>query len=425
MRTNDGRNKSAQSALERQIISTRAATVAIMARLALPIGEKAEDESGRKKSGYRSGVERHGKQQRLAHLAAELARLNVRSRPIVVRGGQRLWRARQNLGSAKLTETSWREQWREARSFRAALGSADELSGNLTMRVSESGELTLLLPVALRQHANTKSGRHYRLDATASFSYRGAEWQARLASGRAISYIIRHELPKDRWYLDASWKLEPLALPLLAHTRRLGLDLNADHVACWVLDSAGNPIGAPQQIAFRLAGSSGQRDAIVRWVISALLRLAKDQDCTAMAIEELGWGAETGRDNGQPRWFRHLIAGFPTTIFRDRLASMAARAGLVLVAVDPAYTSKWAKPWIEPTSTNSHLTSGHEAAAIVIGRRSLGFGARRRVVIAALQSDEQRRANRRAGTTPSQVANPGVIFPMRRRVSSALSASGP
>jgi hypothetical protein len=42
------------------------------------------------------------------------------------------------------------------------------------------------------------------------------------------------------------------------------------------------------------------------------------------------------------RRFRALVAGIPTARFRDRLVQMAANRGVFVIAVDPAYTSRWA-----------------------------------------------------------------------------------
>jgi IS605 OrfB family transposase len=422
VRSNEARLRSAQSSLDRQIASDRKAMAAITRRLSVPIGETLTALDGSRTSGYRSQIERHGKQVRLAHLGSELSHLSALPHPVVVRGGQGLWRQRQNLTAAKVSLPTWQGRWREGRSFRSALGSADELSGNLTMRVNEQGIANLLLPVALRHLSNSRDRKHYRLDAKSTFTHRGPQWRARLVSSQAITYAIRHDLDKDRWYLSASWSIRR-AWASLIKGRVLGLDLNADHVACWVLDASGNPLAAPNQIAFALSGSSNQRDGQLRAVISDILRLAKEQSCTTIAIEDLGWGKETGREAVGPKWFRHLVSGFPTTVFRERLAAMAARAGVTLIAVDPAYTSKWAKPWLKPTSTRFHATTGHEAAAIVIGRRSLGYPARRRGVTDLVQSDQGQRATRPSGL-PGTQAIIGAILPVRRSVF-ALPASGP
>jgi hypothetical protein len=75
------------------------------------------------------------------------------------------------------------------------------------------------------------------------------------------------------------------------------------------------------------------------------------------------------------------VASIPTRRFRDRLVQMCANQGLWVVAVDPAYTSKWGRQyWQGPLQTKTPRTTVtvHHAAAVVIGRRSLGYRARRR-----------------------------------------------
>jgi hypothetical protein len=58
---------------------------------------------------------------------------------------------------------------------------------------------------------------------------------------------------------------------------------------------------------------------------------------------------------------------------------MATNEGLSVIAVDPAYTSKWgAEHWLAPLQQLSTDANGHHAAALVIGRRGLGHRARRR-----------------------------------------------
>jgi hypothetical protein len=73
------------------------------------------------------------------------------------------------------------------------------------------------------------------------------------------------------------------------------------------------------------------------------------------------------------------VAGIPTAKFRDRLTQMAYNAGLAVVVVDPAYTSRWgAQHWLAQLQRHHPHTTGHHAAALVIGRRGLGLSARTR-----------------------------------------------
>jgi transposase len=96
------------------------------------------------------------------------------------------------------------------------------------------------------------------------------------------------------------------------------------------------------------------------------------------------------------RGFRRLVAGIPTGKFRDRLTQMAANAGLAVIAVDPAYTSRWGREhWLAPLQGQASPVpaTGHHAAAVVIGRRALGHRARRR---AGVTGGGQRTSRRRA-----------------------------
>jgi hypothetical protein len=70
----------------------------------------------------------------------------------------------------------------------------------------------------------------------------------------------------------------------------------------------------------------------------------------------------------------------PTAKLRARLISMATEAGISVIAIDPAYTSKWgAQHWQKPLAAHHPQTTGHHAASVAIGRRALGHRIRRRV----------------------------------------------
>jgi hypothetical protein len=368
------------------------------------------------------------KQQLLARLVAEvkaerasktLSGSKRRSRLHIVRGGHPLWEMRHNLDAAGLTESEWRELWDAKRMFIRAIGSKDEGCGNATIQVNpDKGTCRLLLPTALRHLSNTPDGKHYILDATVEFHNRVQEWRGRLSKSptsrgvmAAITYTVTyHPEHKRRWYIDASWaykedeKVASIgavvftgtttavstaatatpttpAIHAPTNSRILAVDLNADHIAAWVIDEHGNPVGQPYRIPLYLKGlSHSKREGHVRWAISQMIHIAIDQHCRFIACEDLGWADETGRDEYiQGPAFRRTISGFPTLIFKKNLSSMARRSHLSIVAVDPAYTSQWGEEfWQKPQLLPNYIeTTGHEAAAIVIGRRSQGYSAKR------------------------------------------------
>jgi hypothetical protein len=94
------------------------------------------------------------------------------------------------------------------------------------------------------------------------------------------------------------------------------------------------------------------------------------------------------------------VAGIPTAKFRDRLVQMTSNQGLAVIAVDPAYTSRWgAEHWLAPLREQDAVTTGHHAAAVVIGRRAHGHRARRRAGVTG--TDQRIRPRRATPTAPT------------------------
>ena len=393
-------------ALNEHRTSTRRAIAVIEKRLEIPVGERVG-----KTRGYENREERFGKQQRLQVLKARLRNLDARvqsGKVSVVLGGRGLLKNRHNLEEAGLTEQQWRRQWRAARLFLTADGESGRNLGNETLRVDPTrAVLSVRLPSPLTKLANAKHGR-YEIPLVSLFSQHTDEWKARVLSSRAVRYDISYDPVKNRVYLDASWKRTDVpdtpSLETAVARGVLAVDTNDGHLACRVLDSAGNPVGHAHTVRLDLEGlPASQRDGRLRGAISTLIRIAKDAGASAIAIEDLNFadaratGRETMGRGARGRRFRKTVAGIPTGKLRDRLGAMVPRAGLTLVAIDPAHTSRWGKQhWLKPhekdgavdhqvngTADRNHKTSGHHAAALVIGRRALGYSARRRKGVTA------------------------------------------
>jgi IS605 OrfB family transposase len=146
----------------------------------------------------------------------------------------------------------------------------------------------------------------------------------------------------------------------------------------------------------------------------------------AIAVEDLDFAAEkTRKKHGRKKRFRKLISGMSTSRLRARLASMAAELGIPVIAVDPAYTSRWsARHWQKPLTTKTRQTTRHDAAAVVIGRRALGHPVRRRTAPPpAHRSDEQgHRTVQTEPATPGREAVP--ISGLRPRAAPASPDHG-
>jgi hypothetical protein len=389
-------------------------------RLLLPVGA-----GHRRSRGYASASIHFAKRQRLQILEARLVEVErkiVAGQVSVCRGGAHLAKVHHNLELAGLSEGQWRGRWETERLFIHANGEAAQLLGNLTIRWNPDQRwCEIKLPKPLEHMANRPGGR-YRLDCSVDFPHRGDEVATQTMSG-SVMYEIKKDATKGRWYLDAAWKISapefPPTLEQLRASPVLAVDLNQGHLAYCVLDASGNPVGAPQTAVLELEGhSTSTRDGRLREAISELLHVATNHGCWSILIEDLDFTEsrelgreETGRRKAKVRGSkkRRALGALPTAKFRDRLVQMATNAGLSVVAVDPANTSKWgAEHWLGVLKEISPNANGHHAAALVIGRRGLGHRARRRG-----RCDSTRPVDREERATNSAVQ--GVASSIRKQ----------
>jgi IS605 OrfB family transposase len=430
-RTSEDQYRLAEQNLRAERASLTTRIRSIEARLAVSVGGKAG-----KTRGYATTAERHSKTIRLQTLRTRLHRvqqqLDSGALP-VVRGGKTLLRKRNNLADARLTESRWRREWESSRLFLTADGEKDKAWGNETIRWNpDNGWLEVKLPVPLAHMANRPHGR-YRLSGPVEFRYRGDEVAAQASTGAVRYDITRRPHPsdpsRDRWYIEASWKTAPAApkasLDDLRQRPVVALDVNHGHLASAVVAADGNILGTPATIGLDLTGlSATTRDGHLRAVITGIIATARKHGAHAIVIENLDFAeARThGRERqgsrpsrgSRGRGFRSAISGIPTARLRDRLVQMASNAGLSVIVVDPAYTSRWAaQHWLRPLREHHPQTTGHHAAALVIGRRGLGHRARRRVTgnhpapgEAARSTQARPRITPAAGNAPRNPAAP-------------------
>ncbi|MFE2956055.1 hypothetical protein [Nocardia tengchongensis] len=412
-------------ALNAHVRSMDSAIGTLQARCALAPG----DRDGRI-TGYRDTAERFAKSRRLAALrgrASRARRLLAEGRPMVVVGGKPLWRTRNRLAEAGMSEVRWREQWDAARMFLTADGETGKTGGNETIRVVPvTGYLRVKVPAALVD----RFGTHVEIAAPVTFHHRRQEWRDRIEQNCAVRYDIAFDPCRRRWYLDASWSLEPVQ-PLLTTIRSgrvMGVDLNDGHLATCVVDASGNPVGEPTIITMLGQGfPAPRRDGRLRAAITALLDGAEFAGCGAIVIEDLDFddarsrGRETLGQGRRGKRFRRTVAGIPTARFRERLRGMASRRDIAVVAVDPAYTSKagnryWRARLQQQTQTSGPVVSTHHGAAVAIGRRGLGMKL-------SCHSSGPRHAQRSVTGQPSSLAT--ASHRSVRRVASAPSPPAP
>ncbi len=231
------------------------------------------------------------------------------------------------------------------------------------------------------------AGTVLTLAAPVSFTHHGGELADRLATRLGVRFDLEPVYAGGRavkMYLRASWTREDAPpVPTLDTARGagvLGVDLNADHLAAYRIDGHGNPVGAPHTIGFDSSAPAALRDARLREAVVALLDVAEATGAGTVVVEDLGCTDPTAKETTgrgrRGRTFRRTVAGIPTAQLRARLAAMAARRGITVVAVDPRYTSKvGGKAWAArlTTRTTTDVVTRHHGAAVAIARRGLGM----------------------------------------------------
>ncbi|HET8603883.1 MAG TPA: hypothetical protein VFM09_08155, partial [Marmoricola sp.] len=306
------------------------------------------------RDGYATPNERFQKQRRLASKTAQLARveaqLAAKDYPVVY-GGRRLAGTRHHLEKAGLTVDQWRTAWAEARSWFGCAGNLGKPGGNpcLTLTRGEGGRWYLTVSVPRPLTAQLGVPTRLRLRHPVPLHHRSDELEQRLDERVAVRIDVEPSTDMKgrlRTYLRVSWvrPVVPAApLPAARAGGVVGVDLNADHLAATRVDTAGNPVGRPLRVPLDLAGAPTKtRDGRLRAAITAVLEHAKATGATAVAVEDLDFADSKSREMfGRRKTFRHTIAGFPTTQFKDRVVAMAATQGLAVIAVDPRYTSRY------------------------------------------------------------------------------------
>ena len=350
--------------------------------------------------------------QRMKRLQADLAR-NV---PSLCFGSKKLFGKQFHLTeNGYRNHAEWRADWRAARSGQFMVpGSHEEVSGNktCTAQVEENGSVTLrlLLPEGLRLEPN---GKHLVIP-NVRFGYGHAEVVAAIDAANAARPAVLHFQAETKRLVAALGADEAKALRLrrnvaarearaghstaltwrfvhdasgwfvhvtvnrrleqadwdLAHGA-IGLDLNEGFISFMPVDGTGNPLkGLSCEFPVETVSLSSDRTkAVLGDACKRIVELALEQR-RPIVIEKLDFGKKKAalKETCGPRRARRLSA-FAYSQFKAMLHARAARMGVRVIAVNPAFTShmgraKYARPL---------GISVHRAAAAMIARRGMGL----------------------------------------------------
>jgi len=313
----------------------------------------------------------HQKRRRLENLRARLAAAEEDRRAGRIHlcfGGKRLFRRQFALRENGYGDLAgWRRDWRRARSSQFfCVGSKDETAGNQTCTRQPDGSLRLCVPPALAERFG-----HWITIPSVRLPYGQEVLEAAVAAGQAVSYrfVRRERRGTDVWYVHATMERAPAAVETSAHLGALGIDLNPAHVEVAEVDRFGNPVHV-RRIAVAIQGRrQPQVKAALGEVAAEVVAQAKAA-AKPVVVERLDFREKKGRLRETSNRQARLLSAFAYSRWHQTLCSRAAREGVQVIEINPAYTSVIGFAKFGP----GYGLSPHASAAVAIARRGFGFG---------------------------------------------------
>lgn len=324
----------------------------------------------------------HQKRRRLGNLQSRLSRLQEKRQErdhSLCFGTRKLFRAQYHLAAnGYLDHAEWFKEWRNARSNQfIVIGSKDERAGNMLCQMVETNgafALRLRLPDALNL------GKYLQIDSL-DFQYGKENLQNALRSshrrlndkgtaviydGSALSYRFERDDKGYRLFVSTNVK----APEVITHrnTGALGVDINADHLALSEIDHRGNWVGS-QKFDLNLRGkTSHQVTTLIGDQVKKIIEIAK-VTCKPIGIEKLDFQKKKAEFSKYNPTYARMLTSFAYNKIIQTIKAAAFRAGIEVIEVNPAFTSTIG----EVNYAQQYGVSTHQAAAIAIARRSLGF----------------------------------------------------
>ncbi len=188
----------------------------------------------------------------------------------------------------------------------------------------------------------------------------------------SLPYNVSLQLKDSKVYAHFTWSEE---LPPPVHTKAngvLGIDVNADpyHLALVVVSPDGN---LRRHLTLSLeevdrAPNKGAKE-LALWKVAHRVVAVAEKHGVAIATEKLKYLRKSRRGDGSGRHFRYKQHRFAYRSLLQKIHSLAQKRGVEVIEVDPRDTSTIGMLKYAPQLSLSKDVT----AALVIGRRALGF----------------------------------------------------
>ena len=336
----------------------------------------------------------HQKKRRLANLRHRLATLEADIASGRVRlcfGSKRLWRKQHDLdANSYASHQEWLRDWRDSRSDEFfVLGSRDETAGCqlCVATVADDGTMTLRLRMPdclvgqygkylVMQGVRFAYGHEQVLAALGSnaeyVAYRRehGEQAARATSlGQAISYRFKRDGKGWRVFVTTEMMDVPVVTDRKCGT--IGVDLNADHLAVAETDASSNCVNAWRVPLVTYGKNTHQAEALIGDAVAGVVQYAREVG-KPIVIEKLDFRQKKAVLEGESRKYSRMLSSFSYGKIKAYFVSRGYREGVEVHQVNPAFSYAIGRVKF----MERYGLSVHQAAALVLARRSLGCSER-------------------------------------------------
>ena len=267
------------------------------------------------------------------------------------------------------------------------LGSRDETSGCqlCVASIADDGSLTLRLPDCLAEqhgkylviegvrfaygHEQVLAGLQSNAEYAAHRREHGDKAARATVLGQAISYRFKRD--GKGWRVFVSTQM--MDVPVVTDRRRgaIGVDLNADHLAVADTDASGNYLKAWQVPLVTYGKSQHQAEALIGDAVASVVEYAREVG-KPIVIEKLDFRQKKATLEGQSRKYTRMLSSFSYGKIKAYFISRGYRQGVEVKQVNPAFSSIVGRVKF----MERYGLTIHQAAALVLARRSLGYSER-------------------------------------------------
>ena len=331
-----------------------------------------EERKGRKKY-TETPFQRHHRHRRACSLKQKLENLKADMKDGRIHatfGSKDLFKARQHLiKSGYVTRDGkedikrWDKEWFDGRENQFfTLGSEGETGGNQSCTATIQDNEKLQLRVRLPKDSPDK----YLILKDVHFNRGHEKVLAAIRSGVALSYRFLRD--KKSWKIFVSFDLPEVPLVSIRDSGRVCVDINIDHLAVVDLNRHGNQVHRFNIPLVTYGKSSDQTEQIVGEAVKTLLAYAVKVQ-KPIAIEDLDFQRKKAALQGSSPKHARMLSSFAYSMIINTVNARAFDFGIEVVSVNPAYTSLIGKTLFQ----RLYGMSGHQGAAMAIGRRSMKF----------------------------------------------------